>query len=226
MSKKNNENSSEVLTLDQLVARDGGGDEEGVELGNKGSGTGSPFDSEYAYPVEVVAQEIKVSEKGYHTLALTLGVIQPDGSVVETGKAWETLPIFTDDLKEKLGSETAGEYRNSFGQNLHGLLRALDPKNFSTYARLDKTNAKNWKFYDVDGNLMTKADKAASELEKGRLVMRTAKALAAGQTTLVGQRAFYHRNKSKKLDKNGQPKYYNNWYSQEPTSVKLISDKE
>jgi hypothetical protein len=192
-----------AVTLDQLV--DLAGTDEGVELGKRNVFK-DPFDPGLAYEIEITEQTPSVSKNGYQQIVLKLDMVEGGGSA----KRWICLPIFSEEMRASADPEKLKQLKGMWGANLHNLLRAVDPDTY-TIARMEKVAGK-WRFFNSNGDEITKAEKDAREKLIGKAVIGAATLLYNGELNLIGLKLWYVRTQ----DKSNPNKFYDNFYSTQP----------
>ena len=205
---------SQVFTLADLAEEAG---DEGVDLGKKQGPYKSPFDNNKAYKVVVTEQKVTSSKSGWTQLEISLDFVTEDGQGRSAGRQWIMLPIFSAEKQGSEDPEKLSTLQSSWGKSLHGLLRAAYPDIFSVYSRVEK-NGRNWKFYDMDGEEMSKASKTAREKLVGKAVLATAKRIEAGTFSLANIEMYLVQTQ----DASKTPvKTYINFFSEQPEKYEL-----
>ncbi len=193
--------------------------DEGVDLSKKQGPYKSPFENNKAYQVVVTDQKITTSKSGWTQLELSLDFVTSDGEGKSAGRQWIMLPIFSDEKKGGEDPEKLATLQSSWGKSLHGLLRATHPEVFSVYARLEKTG-RNWKFFDSEGEEMTKNAKTAREKLVGKAVLATAKRMEGGTFSIKGSKFYLVQTQ----DASKTPaKTYINFFSEAPEKYELVA---
>lgn len=205
---------STVITLADLAQEAG---DEGVDLSKKQGPYKSPFELNKAYKVKVTDQAVTQSKSGWTQVELSLDIVNSDGSTKKAGKQWIMLPVFSDEKQSSEDPEKLAQLQASWGKSLHGLLRATHSAVFSIYSRMDK-NGKNWKFYDMEGEEMTKQAKTAREKLVGKAVLATAKRIVADNFSFVDTEFYYVQTQD---SKSSPPKTFNNYFSEAPEKYEL-----
>lgn len=202
-----------VFTLEQLA--DMAGEDEGFDVGQKKAFV-DPFQLKVAYPIEILDQKVTATKNGYTQLELAVGIVQGDGEVKGAGRRWVMLPDFSADIKATQDPEKIKALTETFGKSLWDLLRAVDPSTFQVFDRAEK-NGRKWTFFDADGNEMTPAEKTTREKMIGKAITGAAKAIVAGNLSVVGKRLYLVRNPSAK----NPQKIWDNWFSTQPTKYAM-----
>lgn len=209
---------SQVFTLADLAEEAG---DEGVDLSKKQGPYKSPFENGKAYEVIVTEQKVTQSKSGWTQLEVSLDFVTANGEGKSAGRQWIMLPIFSDEKKGSEDPEKLVSLQSSWGKSLHGLLRAVYPAIFSVYSRVEK-NGRNWKFYDMDGEEMSKATKTAREKLVGKAVLASAKRLEDGTFSIVGHKMFLVQTQ----DVSKTPaKTYINFFGEQPEKYELAEVK-
>lgn len=206
---------TELLTLDKLA--DMAGEDKGLSFNRKNGKFEDPFRLGLAYLVEITEQTISSTKNGYTQVALKLSIVKSDGSMGRSSFRWLTLPVFSSEKKAAEDPEKLEQLKAIFGERLYQLLRAVDPDTF-TIARMEKIGT-TWKFYDANGDEMSKTAKTAREKQVGKAVVGTAMALVSEQLSLVGRRLYYVRTQ----DRDSSTKFYDNFFSEQPTKYEAAN---
>jgi len=205
----------ENKTLDQLAEM--GEAEGGIELGKKSGGFVDPFELGKAYAVEITLDEAATTKNGYLQRALELTQLDTAGAVTnKKARRWLMLPVFTQEAQATLDPEKLNGIKQKSGENLHGLLRAVDPDTFSIYARADKTG-KKWKFFDKEDNQISSPQMVQREKKMGLAIIGAAKEFVAGTRTVLGAKLYYVRTS----DKKNPAKTYDNFYAEPPRNYPM-----
>jgi hypothetical protein len=142
-----------------------------------------PFTLSQPFPVEITGEEITFRPSGTPQLALSLSIINDDGSLTKAGKVWLDLPLTG---SAEMSAEEEAEHVAKAGKKFLGFLRALRPEEFSVFAEIDKTDAKKWVYRDHDGKALTEKarEKKAAEIENA--MFSIADGLMDGGLSLAG----------------------------------------
>lgn len=210
------EDNMSALTLEQMI--EAGGDLADMIQAAEGSndkdneGWKSPFELGVPALVQITGQQIsQTKENGYSQLVLDLALVGEDGETLrKAGKAWVTIPHFSDVVREKLSVEELTAKNKAFSRVLSGLLRAAMPETFETFQ--SKTDTKPAKYITADGEQLNYSEMVARRSLKERAMPGAANLLVDGKISLVGKRVYVTET-AKGTRQDGRPQVYKNFSS-------------
>lgn len=177
-----------------------------------------PFEPNTAYPIEIVNAKSTQSRNGFEQLELEVAIVQPDGSLVSAGRLWETLPLL-EHKADELGEEKTTMYRNIFGRNTLGLLRAIEPQLFSVYAKREG-KGRGAVYLDHNGEQLSLAERNKRTQAVEAAVVGASKAARDGKLNLQGKRCFL----VKVPGSNGR--VFQNYYADAPEQYPLANSDQ
>lgn len=198
---------NQELTLEQLAAQA----PEGTGIDTQKRRLKADVQMNVAYPVEITEEVTETSEKGFTTYKPTLRILKQDGGTLDLGRVALVLPVFGQDLRNSRDEGDLEKMKQTFGQRLHGFLRAVRPQLFNAYASIDKSS-KNWRFLDEAGQEIDREVVNDRNVMIGKAVMAVATGLSTSSVSYKGSKLWYVRTPHPQ--KEGD--YYNNFYSEQP----------
>lgn len=148
-----------------------------------------PFILNQPFPIEITGQEYTTRPSGQPQVAISVSMIDGNGVLKKAGKLWVDLPLDYAD-PTTMSAEDAAVYLKSInkaGDKFLRFLRAIGPDTWNVYHTIDKTNPRQPRYYDVDGEEMGPEELEDREEAINCAVTAVSEGLRDGEVSLVGE---------------------------------------